>query len=185
VTSSGTDLSLTVRVSVSDQERSRWAEEIEKQLPQAPRGIFAATALLWFVLAVLRAATLPLRPENVAFVIAFFLVSAFNLALFLRRRRRTVAPLHDAPVALDDTGLSIGGARPEMIPWRGVERVVDAGDAFLVIRRGLRHAAIPIPTRDCNDGGAAIWNFLEGRLIGRRSLNRPRRSDPIVNVAAR
>ncbi len=178
--------SLTVRVSTNDEERARWAKDYKKQIPPVPRRVFAITAGVWLVLAVLRVTTLPPRPLNLVFVAAYLVVAAVYVAVALRRPGTiAIAPLDDAPIVFDDAGLRLAGAREETIPWRDVARVFDLGDAFLIVRRGVRHAAIPIPKRDCADGGRAIWAFLQEKLIGGRMLYRPRPSDPIVNVARR
>lgn len=178
--------SLAVRVTASDQERSRWAKAFEIQIPPAPRRVFAIAAGMWFVLAVLRVTMLPPRSLNLAFDGGYLVLAALNLFMSISRRSTlALAPLNDAPLVLDDAGIRIGGGRAQSIPWRDVARVVDVGDAFLIVRRGLRRAAIPIPKRDCADGGRAIWALLQEKLIGTRMLYRPRASDPIVNVARR
>jgi hypothetical protein len=116
---------------------------------------------------------------------AFGLLALLNFAAykFQFQFRIRALKLEDASLAVEEDGIHLSeGARATVVPWREVDRVVDAGDAILVLRRRLR-PTIPIPRRCLLDGGIALWAFFESRLIDRRLLHRPRRTDPIVNVS--
>ena len=180
---------IVLRVDVADAELRRWRGVLKAAALAAlgaPRA-FGTIGNAFLGLAALLAALsffVRLSAHEIAVLLLFAVMGVSYLAMESYQPRAPL-PLHGAQVGIGADGIDIGPDPAERFAWRDVARVLDTGDAYLVVRRGFRKAALAIPKRACPDGGAELWALLERRLAGTRMLYRPRRSDQIVNVAVR
>jgi hypothetical protein len=173
-------------VSVESAELARWNAILCPPTAQSSRRMQLLSGCMYSVFFVVSAAFVRHSDlEHVLPTAMFGLLAVLNFASykFLSQLRLSALRLEGASIAVEEDGIHVvEDARTTLVRWREVERVVDAGDAILVLRRRWR-PAVPIPRRCLPDGGTALWTFFESRLIDRRLLHRPRRTDPIVNVS--
>jgi hypothetical protein len=177
-----------VRVDVTDGELRRWRGVLKAAAfaaRGAPRVVGTIGNAFLGLAAVLAGLSFFIRPSvhEIALLVLFAVVGVSYLGMESYQPPPPL-PLHGTPVAIGAEGIDIASEPKLHLAWRDVARILDAGDAFLVVRRGFRKAPLAIPKRACADGGAELWSRLEVRLAGTRMLHRPRRSDQIVNVAA-
>jgi hypothetical protein len=135
--------------------------------------VVAIGATAYALLAPVVFPTLPHRRVPWLSLLPTFLTGGIMLLNQLVMRRSLLPPLQvgaTLDVRFADAGISLGERPARCIPWRWIAGARDIDEA--IVLSDVQSNVLVLPKRLFPDRGAALWSFLEHRLISRRGLIR-------------
>ncbi len=169
-----------IRVELTARQRAELLAEARRyqSVPPAIVGFFGvvtvalAAYLLWHAVIGLG----PLSPVPIVAATLTYAVAGAALALY----RLGTRPVIEGSYRVTAAGLYVETQRQfGTIPWALIEKIIDTGSAFLVIRY-LTSPPVVIPKAALAGDPSEVWEELERRLSGRRLLVRPDRKRTVI-----